>query len=125
MEEETITEQNLLEIRRRHWPQTHVKTFPRREEARNGADWEWHLIGRSYTFKMRVQAKRVQQDDRLRIKYRVRSSGKQQRELLVHEADAVGMSRFTVSIAPRLSVSSREMRCHSIVWSGINPVSYW
>ncbi len=89
--EETITEQNLLEIRRWHWPNTHVETFPRREEARNGADWEWHLIGRVLTLKMRVQAKRVQQDDRLRIKHRVASTGKQQRELLVRESQAAGM----------------------------------
>ena len=89
--EETITEQNLLEIRRRYWPYTHVRTFPRREEAKNGADWEWHLIGRVRTLKMRVQAKRVQQDDRLRIRYRVRSSGKHQHELLVRESHVAGM----------------------------------
>ena len=89
--EETITEQNLLEFRRWHWPHTHVKTIPRREEAMNGANWEWHLIGRVRTLKMRVQAKRAQQDDRLRIRYRVRSSGKQQHELLVRESHAAGM----------------------------------
>lgn len=89
--EETITEQNLLAIRRWHWLHTHVKTFPRRDEAINGADWEWHLIGRVRTLKMRVQAKRAQQDDRLRIRYRVRSSGKQQHELLVCQSRAVGM----------------------------------
>ena len=89
--EETITEQNLLEIRRRHQHQIHVKTFPRREEAKNWADWEWHIIGTLATLKMRVQAKRVQRDDRLRIKHRVASSGAQQRELLLRESCSAGM----------------------------------
>ncbi|WP_313615419.1 DUF6615 family protein [Rhizobium sp.] len=57
--EETITESSLLEIHRRHPAIVKIKTFTKREEAMNGADWEWHLVGRTYTFKMRVQAKRL------------------------------------------------------------------
>ena len=38
--EETITESNLLEIRRRHPELARVRTFPKRKEAKNGADWE-------------------------------------------------------------------------------------
>jgi len=52
--EETITESNLLEIRRRHPELVRVRTFPKREEAKSGADWEWHIVGRRRTFKMRV-----------------------------------------------------------------------
>ena len=89
--EETITETNLLEIRRRHPKHVRVRTFPRRVEARNGADWEWHIIGRLRTLKMRVQAKRAQCNDVLRIAYEVKSSGKQQRELLIDAAAAAGM----------------------------------
>jgi len=55
-------------------------------EATNGADWEWHIIGRRLTFKMRVQAKRIRQDDRLRIRHKVKSSGQQQRDLLMSAA---------------------------------------
>lgn len=62
--EETITETCLLEIHRRHSKIVKIKTFTKREEARNGADWEWCLVGRKHTFKMRVQAKRLAKGSR-------------------------------------------------------------
>ena len=64
--EETITEYNLLEIVRRNPRNVYLKTFTKHAEAKNGADWEWHIIGRKLTLKMRVQAKRVRQDNSLR-----------------------------------------------------------
>ena len=84
--EETITESNLLEIRRRHPEQVYIHTFSKAQEALTGADWEWHIIGRERTAKMRVQAKRVQCNDILRIKHKVASPGLQQRQLLIDEA---------------------------------------
>ena len=36
--EETITETNLLEIRRRHPKRVYVRTFSKRVEAKRGAD---------------------------------------------------------------------------------------
>ena len=89
--EETITESNLLEIRRRHPQHTVIRTFSRPQEATIGADWEWRIIGRVYTLKMRVQAKRVQADGRLRIKHKIRSSGKYQRDQLLSSALATKM----------------------------------
>ena len=89
--EETITENNLLEIRRRHPDRVHVETFSRAEEAQRGADWEWHIVGRKLTLKMRVQAKRVQCNNKLKIKHKVRSSGRQQRVLLLEGAVADNM----------------------------------
>lgn len=89
--EETITENNLLEIRRRHPDRVHVETFSRAEEARRGADWEWHIVGQQLTLKMRVQAKRVQCNNKLKINYKVRSSGRQQRALLLEGAVADNM----------------------------------
>lgn len=86
--EETITEHNLLEIRRRHCKRICLEMFPKMKEAKNGADWEWHIIGEKLTLKMRVQAKRVQRNDSLKIKYKVKSSGNEQRELLLERADA-------------------------------------
>ena len=86
--EETITENNLLEIRRRHPHLVYLKTFPKRKESKCGADWEWHIIGRRYTARMRVQAKRVQRNGNLKIKHRVKSSGQQQRDLLLTAANA-------------------------------------
>ena len=84
--EETITETNLLEITRRHPQRTRLQMFSKHQEALNGADWEWHIVGRRRTLKMRVQAKRLQCNDVLRVKHKVASSGKQQRQLLIDAA---------------------------------------
>ena len=84
--EETITETNLLEIRRRHSLRIRLHTFNRHEEAKNGADWEWRIVGQRRTLKMRVQAKRVQSDGILKIAHQVKSSKMQQRKLLIDGA---------------------------------------
>ena len=84
--EETITETNLLEIRRRHPDVVRLRTFSKPTEAKNGADWEWHVVGRIRTLKMRVQAKRVQRNGVLKVSHKVKSSGKQQRDLLIESA---------------------------------------
>jgi hypothetical protein len=60
--EETITESNLLELRRRHPKTITLSTFGNMAESQIGADWEWHIIGLHWTFRMRVQAKRLQKD---------------------------------------------------------------
>lgn len=84
--EETITETNLLELRRRHPAIITLNTFGKKKEARNGADWEWHIIGRRRKFRMRVQAKRLQKDDKLKIPHEVKSTGDQQIDLLIKDA---------------------------------------
>ena len=89
--EETITETNLLEIRRRHSERIFVHTFPKWAEANTGADWEWHIVGRRLTARMRVQAKRLQRNNVLNVRHKVGSSGKQQRDLLIDGASADGM----------------------------------
>lgn len=89
--EETITESNLLEIRRRNPELVRIRTFPKREEAKSGADWEWHIVGRRRTIKMRVQAKRVQRNGVLKVRHKVKSSGRQQRCLLISGAGLAGM----------------------------------
>lgn len=89
--EETITETNLLELRRRHPAIITLNTFGKKKESKNGADWEWHIIGRRRKFRMRVQAKRLQKDDKLKIPHKVKSSGKQQIDLLIADAKAHGL----------------------------------
>ncbi len=89
--EETITETNLLEIRRRHPEHVRVRTFPKQVEATNGADWEWHIVGLRRTLRMRVQAKRLQRDGVLKVKHTVKSTGEEQRDLLIAGAMAEGM----------------------------------
>ena len=89
--EETITETNLLEIRRRHPEHVRVRTFPKQVEATNGADWEWHIVGLRRTLSMRVQAKRLQRNGVLKVKHTVKSTGEEQRDLLIAGAGAEGM----------------------------------
>lgn len=84
--EETITESNLLELRRCHSDVVHLRTFSKYQESKIGADWEWYIVGHKRTLRMRVQAKRVQRNGVLKIHHTVASSGRQQRELLIEAA---------------------------------------
>ncbi|MYB88987.1 MAG: hypothetical protein F4X93_03375, partial [Proteobacteria bacterium] len=89
--EETITESNLLEIRRRHENRITLHTFSKQKEAKVGADWEWHIVGHWRTLKMRVQAKRLYSNNLLRVRHKVGSLGKQQRDLLIQGAQKDGV----------------------------------
>lgn len=89
--EETITETNLLELRRRHPGVITLRTFGKNAESKNGADWEWHIIGRARRFGMRVQAKRLQQNNVLKISHVVKSSKAEQIDLLIADAKASGL----------------------------------
>ena len=84
--EETITEINLLEIRRRHPRLVRLCAFSKHAESRNGADWEWHIVGHRRTLRMRVPAKRVQRNEVRKIAHEVKSSRKQQCKLLIDGA---------------------------------------
>ena len=86
--EETITETNLLELRRRHSDVVHLHTFSKHQESRIGADWAWYIVGRKRTLGMRVQAKRVQRNGVLKVRQAVARSGRQQRDLLIQAAEA-------------------------------------
>ncbi|QXD16779.1 hypothetical protein GQ464_007535 [Rhodocaloribacter litoris] len=56
--EETITDINVLELKKRHHLQIVTQTFSKPEEGKTGADWEWWLTGSSrHWFGFRVQAK--------------------------------------------------------------------
>lgn len=89
--EETITEFNLLELQRRHPDVVTLSTYSRPKEACNGADWEWHIIGRSYVLKMRIQAKRVQKNNVLKVNHTVRASGANQLDLLINGSQQDGV----------------------------------
>ena len=89
--EETITETNLLELMRRHSDVVHLHTFSKHQESKVGADWEWYVVGRRRTLRIRMQAKRVTRNDVLRIRYTVGRSGRQQHDLLIQSAKADGM----------------------------------
>ena len=70
--EETITETNLLEILRWHASNgTQLTAISKGQEAKIGADWEWVVVGRKFSFFMRVQAKRTKKNNTLTIKHKV------------------------------------------------------
>ena len=89
--EETITESNLLELKRRHSDVIHLRTFSKHQESINGADWEWYIIGKVRSLVMRVQAKRVQRNDVLKIRHTVGKTDRQQHDLLIETAKAEDM----------------------------------
>lgn len=84
--EETITETNLLEILRKHANRgTHLTAISKGKEAKSGADWEWVVVGKRYSFFMRVQAKRTNRFNKLKIKHSVGQwpNAKQQIDILI------------------------------------------
>jgi hypothetical protein len=91
--EETITEMNLLEIRRRHPDQVRIRTFTKaKESAETGADWDWHIVGRRHTLKMRIQAKRVTKKGSIAgLSKSARTSPMPQIDLLMHDASKHNM----------------------------------
>lgn len=58
LKEETFTDINMLDLKLKHSGQIKTKVFTKREEGKNGADWEWWFQGRSGNWiGFRVQAK--------------------------------------------------------------------
>ncbi|MBD2003269.1 MULTISPECIES: DUF6615 family protein [Cyanophyceae] len=64
--ETTLTELNLLEIKRRHPTRVYIKKFSQQDEGKiTGADWEWWIGSNSQWLGIRVQAKRLKDDNAL------------------------------------------------------------
>jgi hypothetical protein len=114
--EETITETNLLELRRRNPMIMRLKTFSKKDESLNGADWEWHIIGLARAFRMRVQAKRIQKDGRLKIPHTIRSSNNQQIDALISNARMH-------NLRPVYCIYSSNM--HRKIWKGVQLAGYF
>lgn len=56
--EETLTDMNILELKLRNPLEVYSRTFTKRQEGNNGADWEWWFTGSSKKWiGFRVQAK--------------------------------------------------------------------
>ena len=55
--EETITDLHCLEFKLRHPTEVYTRTFSKREEGENGADWEWWFTDKSKWLGFRIQAK--------------------------------------------------------------------
>ena len=91
--EETITETNLLELRRRNPRLVRIETFSKiKESLITGADWDWHIIDKMWTQKMRIQAKRVTKDGSIKgIHRQARTATDTQIRLLIDSSKRDGL----------------------------------
>ncbi len=94
--EETITETNLLTLKRLHPRHVVLKSFTKNQEARNGADWEWWFIdsNKRIGFPMRVQAKRLPKNShkfKNLLTYSAKKSTQRQIDMLINDAQKFGM----------------------------------
>lgn len=90
--EESITDHNLFELDYR-CPEIEVYKFKHREEARNGADFEWYIGGRSAGWiGMRFQAKKLDDGHYLQLGHRTR--GRRQYDVLLQSARVDSMWPF-------------------------------
>src|SRR5882724_670830 len=117
LHEETITQDLLLDISCM-LPEMSVQVFTRRQEARNGADWqwEWWFQGRQW-FGLRVQAKRLKQRGKSRrpgydLYYRTGSSDRRQVDLLIEDAHKTGArAAYALYNGPDLDISQFTWGC--------------
>lgn len=87
--EETITDLNLLEIRRRHPAEIRVIPFNKPEEGITGADWEWWFAGSTgWWAPFRIQAKILSpaSQEFEELHRRNRNTGEYQSDRLIREA---------------------------------------
>lgn len=94
--EESLTDFNLLEIKSRHSSEIITTTFSKPAEAKNGADWEWWLMGsHGRWLGFRLQAKVI---DPTRKKfehlYYQRKGRARQVDLLCNNANLEGYHRI-------------------------------
>jgi hypothetical protein len=116
LHEETITQDLLLDISAA-LPALSVETFTKRQEARNGADWqwEWWFQGRQW-FGLRVQAKRLKQVKRRQVGYdlgyRTGREHRRQVDLLIEDAGVAGaQAAYVLYNGPGLDISKFTWGC--------------
>lgn len=56
---------NLQDIQLSHPYEIKIQKFNRRQEAKNGADWEWWFISNGLGIGFRVQAKKISMENNL------------------------------------------------------------
>ena len=87
--EETITDLNLLEIKRKHPHEVILYKFTKPQESVTGADWEWWLTGpKKLWLGLRIQAKvlRLETGEFPYMYYRAKSSSKDQTDRLIESS---------------------------------------
>ncbi len=88
--EESITDYNLLHLKRSHPTEVFIRKYKRHEEADTGADWIWWFGAHDGWFGMRVQAKRLDFSSLTYdgIKKTVKKWNKLQIDILIDQAKA-------------------------------------
>lgn len=87
--EETLTDINLLTLKLKHPYEVFTQTVPKKQEAINGADWEWWLTGPSGKWLgFRLQAKIIQLRTSAfeHLHYKGNKSPRYQSDLLIQSA---------------------------------------
>lgn len=86
--EDSITDYRILTLRRQCPDEVRIQKFNRRQEGKNGADWEWWFGGAAGWFGMRVQAKKLELGsmEYEHLDHRVKGSGRLQVDLLIEDA---------------------------------------
>jgi hypothetical protein len=121
LREETITQDLLLDISIA-LPGLSVQTYTTRQEARNGADWqwEWWFEGRQW-FGLRVQAKRLQRLRSGQLGYNLgyasggKGSTRRQIDLLIEGAHDAGIpAAYVLYNGPDLDMTTFTWGCHRL-----------
>lgn len=87
LKEETLTDINILSLKRRHGNNVKTKTFTKREEGTNGADWEWWFkgaAGRWLSFRVQAKVININSDSFEHLHYKDRSGVYQCDRLITH-----------------------------------------
>lgn len=84
--EETLTDINLQDIQMQN--PYHIKTqkFNRRQEAKNGADWEWWFCSENMGFGVRVQAKKLDLKSNTYLGINKETRSRKQIDIFIDEA---------------------------------------
>lgn len=116
LQEETITEDLLLDIAM-ELPEITLKQFTRKEESRNGADWQWEWWFRGERwFGVRLQAKRLRVERNGRqtygLTYRIGGDGELQARVLREQAreDQIAAA-YVFYNGPELDLNSFPWGC--------------
>jgi len=89
LKEETVTDLNMLAIKQLHSREVHMQAFTKREEGKNGADWEWWFTNASNQWiGFRVQAKiiNIASNEFEHLHYKSPTTGTIQCDNLIKEA---------------------------------------
>lgn len=117
LHEETVTQDLLLDIAMA-MPAMAVETFTKRQEARNGADWqwEWWFEGRQW-FGLRVQAKRLKRLKSGRFGYDLGYRSGKQLDLLISDAARSGLrAAYVLYNGRELDLSAVGGGCDLLPW---------